>query len=219
MVMGTSSTAKPRFYEIVLTGGPCSGKSSFINQGKPKLEEQGFKVIVMNEVPVEVYNSGIYSQDLPAYDFRSIIIKKILDNEDAYRRVAAHLVSQGINVIIFYDRGLFDNKGFCDAETWDRLLERHDLTEEKINRSYDAVFNIVTVAQVSEELWEEHYGENPARYQKTGEDALLREKQVQEDWGNHHNFIVFENDHSGWQGKFERMYEAVCSIVGIPSPA
>jgi hypothetical protein len=169
----------------------------------------------MQEVPVELYNSGIYTSDLPVFDFRSIILKRIVDNEKMLRHVAAQIANQGTDAVIFYDRGIFDNKGFCDTQTWNRLLEAHDLTEEHINQSYDAVFNIATVAQYSNQLWEQHHGDNPARYQKTAEEATEREEQVRKDWGNHHNFIVFENDDSGWDGKFERMLKGVCAIVDI----
>ena len=113
-------------------------------------------------------------------------------------------------------RGFFDNKGLCrGAGNWRRLLEQNHITEEGINNSYDAVFDIVTVAQPSGELWKKLYKDNPARRQKTPEEAREREKQIQRDWANHHNLIVFENDDAGWEGKFERMFREVCSILGV----
>ena len=202
-------------FEIVLTGGPCSGKTTFLKDAVPLLEKKGFKVLVMNEVPVEFYNSGIRSSDLSEFDFRSMIIERILKNQENLRQVAKACCDKGQKVVIFYDRGLMDNKGFCSPEVWNQLLTEFKLSEASINADYDAVFDLETVAVVSDTLWNLHGGEVPARYQKTPKEAIVREEQIRKHWGGHHHFVVFENGEFGWQNKFQKIFNAVCSVLGL----
>jgi predicted ATPase len=206
---------KKRIFEIVLTGGPCSGKSSFLREAIPLLEDEGFKILVMCEVPVEVYDSGIRSDDLDQFDFRLMIMERILKNQENLRKVAKACSDKGQTVVIFYDRGLMDNKGFCAPDIWNKLLTELKISEKSINEDYDAVFNLETVAMVSRELWLKYGGDVPARYQKTSSEAKAREMQIQKDWGGHHNFIVFKNEGTNWRLKFERIFNAVCSVVGL----
>ena len=44
---------------IVLTGGPCAGKSTGLAIVEQRLTNLGYKVIVMDEMPTNVLRSGL----------------------------------------------------------------------------------------------------------------------------------------------------------------
>lgn len=62
--------------KIVLTGGPCAGKSKAIISIKNHFEECGFNVIIINESATELINSGIKpfgENRIDPYSFQKII--------------------------------------------------------------------------------------------------------------------------------------------------
>ncbi|MDR1100755.1 MAG: AAA family ATPase [Clostridiales bacterium] len=207
-----------KMWEITLTGGPCGGKSTFISSCKRSLEEKGFKVITISEVATEVRSSGIKSGEIPDLLFQTIVINKMLSNEENARLAAQFYREQGQDVIIFYDRGLFDNKAYCSPENWRRLLQDKGLNEENLRQRYDAVFNIVTTAYGAEDMWEKFSGNTPGRYERSVEQARETEDRIQMSWAGHHNLQIFRNDEFGWKGKEERLFNAVYSIIGVTPP-
>jgi len=121
---------------------------------------------------------------------------------------------QGQDVVIFYDRGICDNKAYCSAEDWQKLLKSKGLSDEKLRHRYDAVFNIVTTAYGAENVWDMLHDNNPQRYERTIEEARETEDRTQAAWAGHHNLKIFGNDESGWEGKEKRMFDAVFAIIG-----
>lgn len=49
---------KQVIYKICLTGGPCAGKTTALVSLKDRLNERGFKVFMVPEVPTMTMNGG-----------------------------------------------------------------------------------------------------------------------------------------------------------------
>jgi len=206
---------KGKIYQIALTGGPCAGKSTFVSSCKRLLEQKNIKTITISEVATEIMASGIMYGAIPHFAFQTIVLNKMLTNEKNALIAAECFREQGQDVVIFYDRGICDNKAYCSAEDWRKLLKSKGLSDEKLRHRYDAVFNIVTTAYGAEDVWEILHGNNPQRYERSVEQARETEDRTQAAWAGHHNLKIFGNDESGWEGKENRMFEAVFSIIGI----
>ena len=207
-----------KVYQIALTGGPCAGKSTFVSSCKRILEERNIKTITMPEVATEIMASGIKYGDIPDLNFQLIVLNKMLINEKNAFIAAKCYSGQGKDVVIFFDRGLCDNKAYCTAEEWRQLLKAKNLSDEKLRHRYDAVFNIVTTAYGAEDVWEMLHGNNPERYESTIKQARETEDRTQAAWAGHHNLKIFGNDGAGWEGKEKRMFDAVFSVIGITPP-
>ena len=96
---------------IVLTGGPCAGKTTALSELKQCLEERGYKVFILEESATELINKGIKpfgENAIPIYDFQKIIINYQLRKEFLIRLKATFYK----NCIILYDRGVIDNKSY-----------------------------------------------------------------------------------------------------------
>jgi len=202
-------------FEIVLTGGPCGGKSTIVEATKSMLEKRGFKVIIVAEAATEVLQSGVKPWEIGEFNFQTIITDKILVNERCAIRAARRYVAQGQKVVILYDRGLCDNKAYCSAEDWRQIMSDFGLTDEIMNTRYDAVLNIVTTAYGAEDIWDLQRENNTQRYEKTAEQARTKEDATQKAWAGHHNFQVFGNGPGGWPEKERRVLDAVLKTVGL----
>ena len=98
---------------IVLTGGPCAGKTTALAVLKECLEELGYKVFIVSESATELINKGIRpfgENAIPLYDFQKIILKYQMIKEKLVR-TKARLFKKSI---ILYDRGAIDNKSYID---------------------------------------------------------------------------------------------------------
>ena len=61
--------------KIVLTGGPCAGKSSALSKLTDALEERGYHVFFVFEGSSALYNGGIRpSEILPLNEFQNFIM-------------------------------------------------------------------------------------------------------------------------------------------------
>ena len=59
---------------IVLTGGPCAGKTTTIMKVKDDLEKCGYHVLLLNECATELINGGIRpfgENSVPVFDFQN----------------------------------------------------------------------------------------------------------------------------------------------------
>jgi len=206
---------KGKVFQIALTGGPCAGKSTFVSSCRRILAERNIKTITMAEVASELMATGIKYGDIPDMAFQSMVISRMLANERNATFAAEFYREKGMDVVIFYDRGLCDNKAYCTYEEWQQLLKSKGLSDEKLRHRYDAAFNIVTTAYGAEDVWEKLYDNNPQRYERTIEEARETEDRTQAAWAGHHNLKIFGNDETGWEGKEKRMFDAVFSVIGV----
>jgi len=211
--MAGENLKKGKIYQIVITGGPCAGKSTFVSSCKRLLVEKDIKTITMAEIATEIMASGIKYGDIPNLAFQTIVIGRMLSNEKNALFAAEFYREKGQDVVIFYDRGLCDNKVYCSVEEWRQLLRIKGLSDEKLRHRYDAVFNVVSTAYGAEDVWEKLRDNNPQRMEKTVGQARDTEDRTQTAWAGHHNLKIFGNDESGWEGKEKRMFDAVFSII------
>ena len=94
------------FHKIVITGGPCGGKTtglSYIEQG---LTKYGYKVIFLNESATEIINSNLnYTAYNDNYLFEKNIIKLQIEKERLYEEACQALPNERVVLIcdIFQD--------------------------------------------------------------------------------------------------------------------
>ena len=66
---------------LVLTGGPCSGKTTGEARAEIELDNKGYKVFFVDEAATRVINSGIKADIFGNYDFQTYIAKTQIVNE------------------------------------------------------------------------------------------------------------------------------------------
>ena len=134
---------------IVLTGGPCAGKSDSLESVEKFLMYKGYIVYTVQESATELIKSGIKPFGDGAIDmeqFQDIIMKYQLYKEKLVNKVA-NIFNGDKEIIILYDRGLMDNKSYISEEVFNNLLIKFNLSEMDILDRYDLVIHLETAAK------------------------------------------------------------------------
>ena len=146
---------------IVFTGGPCGGKTTFASRAQEVFAEHGYRVIIDNESATDLISGGISPATMGMYEFQKYVIDLQLKKEELCLKAAQNI--EGDKVLIFMDRGLFDDKGYVSDEEFSQLLSEFGLKEEEVNDRYDMVLHLVTSAKGAEEAYT--FANNAARYE------------------------------------------------------
>jgi predicted ATPase len=213
---GTSQLIEP-VSMIVLTGGPCSGKSSSLAYLTQRLSDQGFMVFVIPETATLISDHGIdrRKMDRPrqVVAFEETILELQLAFEDSYRRAVARIFPERKKVILL-DRGIMDIKAFVDNGDFTAMLKSRGMTEAGLHGRYNGVIHLVTAADGAREYY---CSENNVARIETPEEALLIDRHIQDSWLGHPRLRVIDNS-TGFEGKLRRAFMAIGQFLGMPVP-
>ncbi len=112
-------------YTVVLTGGPCGGKTSSEAQLSATLAEAGFDVYFAPEVPSILIRGGAAYPGLAPENSHQLLVfeKGIVDLqlqvEESFLAVAR---STGRPSVVVLDRGLLDIPAYLPRENWLEML-------------------------------------------------------------------------------------------------
>ena len=176
---------------IVLTGGPCAGKTTTIACVKEYLEGLGYHVLLLNECATELINGGIRpfgENQIPVFDFQNEILNLQLYKEKRYMDIISKLPND-TNCIILSDRGILDSKAYLGQELFTKLLDKNGLRESDLGHQYDLVIHMVTVATDIKNKYNK--ATNTARFEDADE-AIDLDKRTSDAWKNHKNVKVIE---------------------------
>lgn len=203
-----------QIYTIVLTGGPCSGKTTGLSTIEQELSSRGYYVLIVPETATELISTGIrpFSNSLEILPFQYVVFEKQLHKEQLYRKVAEKLPSE--KVVIIHDRGIIDNKSYISEEEFQKLLSDFSMNEVEARDRYDGVFHLVTAANGAEDFYT--LANNAARTE-TPEKAIALDNLGISNWTGHSHFRVIDNS-TNFERKMARLMNEVYSFLGEPIP-
>ena len=175
--------------KIVLTGGPCAGKTTTISRIEEHLIEKGYHVLVLNECATEMIKAGIRpfgDNAATVYDFENEVLNLQLYKEKRYNDFLEKY-SDDTKIVILYDRGTVDIKAYLGEENYQRMLKENNLNHENLINEYDLVIHMISVATDMENRYSN--SNNTARFEDSEEAALL-DKRTNEAWSEHKNLKV-----------------------------
>lgn len=200
---------------IVLTGGPCSGKSSSLAYLTEKLTDHGFMVFVVPETATLITGNGIdrRKMDKPGQIvvFEEAIFDMQMSFEDTYKQAVARIFPERRKVILL-DRGIMDIRAFLSDEVFNGILKAKGLTRAAIRHRYNGVIHLVTAADGAAEYYT---GENNTARLESAEEALRIDLRTQESWLGHPRFKIIDNS-TDFEGKIKRTFSAIARLLGIP---
>lgn len=199
---------------IVLTGGPCAGKSTGLSLIEQELTNRGYQVYIVPESATELILGGVKPEDVSLKEFQKSILELQLKKEELYRRYAKNYsLKHNKDCVIIYDRGLMDGKSFMlDDEFTDLLSDLH-LKEVELRDRYDGVFHLVTAANGAEEYYT--LGNNKAR-REDSEAAVKVDNLCIAAWTGHPHFRVIDNHCKGFSEKMEKLKDEIFRLLGEP---
>lgn len=181
-------------YKIVLTGGPCAGKTEVIEGIKEKLKEEGYYVILIPETASELIPNGIIPDKNREHTliFQQLVLLAQTQKEQNVNTYcqnlitnSTHLLKDKKGIIILCDRGIIDNRAYLSHEDYHNLLKRYHYNELEILDQYDLAIDLISLATAKPEL----YALNGIRYENTEEAARI-DQITSSAWLLHRNLIA-----------------------------
>ena len=209
--------------KLVLTGGPCAGKTEILSRLTQILENRGYKIITVFEAATALILNGIHpSEEISLDEFQKFVFDIQKANEDLYARASQYYNDD--KVIVFFDRGLLDGCAYVDKNTtFKKILDERNMTFADVYSRYDAVLHLVTAADGAEKFYQwndpskEDTGNNAAR-SESPEEARQKDKATLNAWIGHPHLRVFDNS-TDFEGKINRVIAEVFALLGEPTPS
>lgn len=207
------NTENNRVWRLVLTGGPCGGKTTAQNRLATFFESLGWRVFRVPETATILLGGGVsfaLLDENQRFEFQENLLKTMFQIEDTYFSLSS---SQGKNCLVICDRGAMDCSAYLPRSDWDQILGANNLNEVDIrDNRYDQVIHLVTAARGAEE----HYtrSNNKARSEDM-ELAVTNDKLVGEAWVGHPCYELIDNS-TDFETKMRRLTKAVTDRLQIP---
>ena len=200
--------------KIVLTGGPCAGKTTALVKVIEHFSSRGYKVFTIPEVPTIFLQAGMdyltKNQDW-FYEGEKSTLEIQLAFEDDFTRMA-----QTINgpVVIICDRGALDISAYLPTEMWEKIIGLCNVTTQQLRDRYDAVLHLVSAADGAEQ----YYNTTSNEMRTEGiEKARLLDRKVIQAWTGHPHLRVI-NNHDNFDTKINRVLKEISAVLGLPQP-
>ena len=199
--------------KIVITGGPCGGKTTALSRIQRDLSHLGYTVLIVPETATALIAGGVAPWTCGTNkDYQKCQMRLQLEKEKAFEQAAATMGAK--KIVIVCDRGELDNKAYMSDEEFERVLASLGVSELELRDSYDAVFHLVTAAKGAEEFYT--LANNEARYESAEEAAALDDKFIAA-WTGHPHFRVIDNS-SDFEEKMRSLMREITYFLGDATP-
>ena len=205
--------------KIVLTGGPCAGKTTALVRIIEHFSSLGYKVFTIPEVPTLFTQAGMnYLTDNKGffYEGEKATLEVQLALEDKFTRMAQECTEP---CIIVCDRGTMDISAYMTPELWAEITRAVGTSTPELRQRYDAVLHLVSAADGAEQYYTTA---NNASRNETNDEQGLRiarqlDKKVIQAWTGHPHLRVI-NNHNDFEAKMRRVLKEISGVLGLPRP-
>lgn len=205
--------------KIVLTGGPCAGKTTAMVRIIEHFTSLGFKVFTIPEIPTIFSQAGMnYLTDNKGlfYEGEKATLELQLGFEDRFMRMAAECHEP---TIVVCDRGAMDISAYMQPEMWEEITAAVGTNTQELRQRYDAVLHLVSAADGAEQFYTT--ATNSVRYEQMNEEGLRMarelDKKVIKAWTGHPHLRVI-NNHEDFNKKLNRVILEISHVLGLPQP-
>ena len=199
--------------KIVLTGGPCAGKTTALSWINNYFSKRGYTVLFVPETATELITNGVAPWTCGTnFDYQTFQIRLQKIKEQIFDEAAKTMKSD--KILIVCDRGILDNKAYMKDVEFKKVLKELGTNETKERDSYDAVFHLVSAAKGKEEAYT--LANNVARTENIEQAKKLDDKIISA-WTGHPHFRIIDNS-TEFEQKLERLLKEITSFLGEPEP-
>ena len=207
-------THEKQITKIVITGGPCAGKTTGMSWIQNAFTELGYTVLFIPETATELISGGVAPWTLSSnLDYQLCQMKLQIEKEKIFEEAAGKTFNSD-KVLLVCDRGIIDNKAYMTEGEFKSALLKLDLNETELRDTYDAVFHLVTAAKGAEEFYT--LSNNSARTETVEEASAMDDKLISA-WTGHPHLRVIDNS-NGFEEKMKQLISEISSFLGEPEP-
>lgn len=187
---------------VVITGGPCAGKTTAIESIRAYFEQNERRVIIVEEVPTEIMRMGITLAKYGKLPFQKAIIDLQRKKEQVITDAACSLDGNQ-EVLIIYDRGILDHFIYLNSEEQKLIEEEMGIDRQKLYGNYDLIIHMLSVASEMPELYE-----NSKYRLEAVSEAKEMDDSIGKIWIHHTNYVKI-----GCERDFEDKIQKLISLI------
>ena len=136
--------------KIVITGGPCAGKTTAMSWIQNSFTRRGYVVLFVPETATELISGGVAPWTCGTnFDYQVCQCALQMEKERIFKKAARTMPQE--KILIVCDRGMFDNKAYMTDKEFNDIIDRMGLTLDEVTNQYGAVFHLMTAAKGAEE--------------------------------------------------------------------
>ena len=206
--------------KIVLTGGPCAGKTTALVRIIEHFSNLGYKVFTIPEVPTLFTQAGMNYLTKNRgffYEGEKATLEIQMALEDKFMRMAEECTEQPC--LIVCDRGTMDISAYMAKDTWADITRAVGTSTPQLRQRYDAVLHLVSAADGAEQFYTT--ANNAQRNEPMTEEGLRiarsLDKKVIHAWTGHPHLRVI-NNHDDFEAKMRRVIKEISSVLCLPQP-
>lgn len=199
--------------KIVITGGPCAGKTTAMSWIQSHFTKLGYTVLFVPETATELITGGVAPWTCGTNaGFQTCQMQLQMEKERIFLQAAATMKAE--KVLIVCDRGTIDNKAYMTDLEFAQVLTAIGQSEVALRDSYDAVFHLVTAAKGAEKFYTT--ANNSARTETVEQAAALDDKLIAA-WTGHPHLRIIDNT-TDFDDKLKRLMAEITAFLGEPEP-
>ena len=199
--------------KIVITGGPCAGKSTAMSWIQNHFSEKGWTVLFVPETATEFISGGVAPWTCRTNADYQVFQMTLQKEKERLFELAARGMPKD-KILIVCDRGMLDNRAYMNEEETEWVMEQIGANEVELRDQYDAVFHLVTAAKGAEQFYTT--ANNSARIE-TVEQAVALDDKIIAAWTGHPHFRVINNE-TDFEEKMRRLMREIATFLGGPEP-
>lgn len=199
--------------KIVITGGPCAGKTTGMSWIQNAFTDRGYTVLFVPETATELISGGVAPWTCSSNEeYQKCQLRLQQEKEKVFEYAAKTMDSE--KILIVCDRGALDNKAYMTDAEFALVLNYIGANEVELRDGYDAVFHLVTAAKGAQEFYTT--ANNTARTESVEEAAKLDDKLIAA-WTGHPHLRIIDNT-QGFEEKMKHLIAEIASFLGEPEP-
>lgn len=202
--------------KIVLTGGPCAGKTTGMHYLARRLREIGYIPIIVPESATILLLAGILpsGNSTIEYAFQRAVFQTTLDLERTFEEVARH--TRVGKPVLLCDRGLMDSRAYVSQQTFDRMTREFGLDRATMcDARYLGVVHLRSAAVGAEAFYT---SANNVVRRETIDEARAQDVRTEHAWVGHPHLFIVGNDGGSIEAKNADLFRKICRILGEPEP-
>ncbi|MBR3429485.1 MAG: AAA family ATPase [Clostridia bacterium] len=207
------SSAQKKIDKIVITGGPCAGKTTAMSWIQNAFTKMGYAVLFVDETATQLITGGAAPWlSTSNRDFQLQLIRLQQAKEQAFAEIGKTMKED--KILIVCDRAAMDNCAYMTEQEFGWVLSQMNTSRVELRDRYDAVFHLVTAAKGAEKYYT--LANNQARTETVEEAAALDDKLIAA-WTGHPHFRLIDNS-TGFEEKMMRLIREITAFLGEPAP-
>lgn len=199
--------------KIVITGGPCAGKTTAMSWIQNAFTQKGYTVLFIGETATEFIRGGVAPWTCGTnVEYQKCQMRLQLEKERLFEQAASTMKAE--KILLVCDRGALDNRAYMTDEEFQEVLKYVGSNEIELRDHYDAVFHLVSAAKGAEIFYTT--ANNSARTETVEEARELDDKLIAS-WTGHPHLRIINNE-TDFGEKMRRLIAEISAVLGEPAP-